>query len=563
MTAAVEPMEASSEAWERLCRADWRREGAAHFLDTLLPGWYADSLSQPGLVSGAPLAVFDHSQALEEQMADKLFEDRLAKAEKLRSLEIDPYGSRYDGAQAIAGVRAAYDATAEGKPFRIAGRIMAYRGHGKSAFLDVKDWTGRIQVYLQKNRLGDAVYGLANLLDIGDIIGVAGGLYKTKTGELTIFADEMRILTKSLRPLPEKWHGLTDVEARHRHRYVDLIVNDEVMATFRKRIAVTAAIRRHLDGLGFVEVETPMMHPLATGAAARPFITHHNALDINLYLRIAPELYLKRLLVGGMEKVYEINRNFRNEGISLKRNPEFTMLELYQAYSDLAGMMDVTEGIVSAAAAAAGLSGVVEFEGAKIDLTAPFARKTYRELFESAAGVSMDDAQAVRAKAAAIGIEVGVKPHLIVVQDVFEALVEPKLLNPTFVTEYPTPLCPLTKEKPSDPSVAERFELIIHGIEVANAYTELNDPVEQRKRFMTQLEGADQAGQLDEDFLFALEHGMPPAGGLGIGIDRLVMLLTNNRSIREVILFPLLRPSEKAPGTEAVEESAEGADTGG
>jgi len=488
-------------------------------------------------------------------MSEKIFEERLAKVEKLRTMGVDPYGSRYDGALPIQTAREMYDEANEGKPAKAAGRIVAMRGYGKAVFIDIRDWTGRIQVYTQKNKLPEAQWQIVGLLDIGDIIGVSGGLFKTKTGELTIFADDFRLLTKSLLPLPEKYHGLTDVETRHRQRYVDLIANPEVMGTFLKRIAIIRAIRDFLNCEGFVEVETPMMHPLATGAAARPFTTHHNALDINLYLRIAPELYLKRLLVGGMEKVFEINRNFRNEGISLKHNPEFTMLELYQAYSDYNGMMDLAEGIIAAAAEAAGLGETTEFDGRTISLKRPFARKTWRELFEAAAGCSMDDEAAVRAKAKELGIEAGSKPHLLVVQDVFETLVEPALVNPTFVTDYPAQLCPLTKLKTGDPSVAERFELFISGMEFGNAYTELNDAIDQRKRFMTQLEGADQAGQLDEDFLRALEHGMPPAGGLGMGIDRLIMLLTGNRSIREVILFPLLKPEERAaPDAEAEEK---------
>ncbi len=497
-------------------------------------------------------------------MSDKLFDERLAKAEKLRELGIDPYGSRHDGAVSIDQAREIYDEANEGKETSVAGRIMAFRGHGKSAFLDVRDWTGRVQVYLQKNRLGDQAYELASLLDIGDIIGVTGGLYKTKSGEITVFADKMTVLTKALRPLPEKFHGLTDVETRHRRRYVDLIANDDVMKTFQKRTAILSAIRRFLDGQGFLEVETPMMHPLATGAAARPFVTHHNTLDIDLFLRIAPELYLKRLLVGGMERVYEINRNFRNEGISVKHNPEFTMLELYQAYSDYNGMMDISEGIFAAAAEAAGVGDCLQFDGREINVARPWARRTYRELFEEHAGCSMFDEDAVKTRAESLGIIVGSKPHILIVQDVFEAAVEPNLVNPTFVYDYPTPLCPLTKQKTGDPAIAERFEIFVSGMEMGNAYTELNDPVEQRSRFMSQLEGADQAGQLDEDFLFALEQGMPPAGGLGIGIDRLVMLLTDNRSIREVILFPLLRPADttRAAG-EVLNPSIEGDDLGG
>jgi len=483
-------------------------------------------------------------------MSEKIFGERRAKVEKLREMGLDPYGSRFDGAIPVGEALSRYDPDSEGAEVPVAGRVRALRGHGKSMFLDITDWTGKIQVYLQKNRLGEEAYAIAGLLDIGDFIGVTGTLGKTRTGEITVFADSLRLLTKSLRPLPEKWHGLKDVETRHRRRYLDLIANREVMETFLRRTAILKAIRRHLDSIGFVEVETPMMHTLATGAAAQPFTTHHNALDMDLYLRIAPELHLKRLLVGGMEKVYEINRNFRNEGISVRHNPEFTMLELYEAYSDYNGMMDIAESIVGAAMDELGLSGKITFDGREIDMARPWARRTYRELFEEAAGCSMDDEKGVAAAAETAGVEVGSKPHYIVVQDVFEALVEPKLVDPTFVTEYPTPLCPLTKEKAGDPSVAERFELIISGMEVANAYTELNDPVEQRRRFQTQLEGADQAGQLDEDFLLALEHGMPPAGGLGIGIDRLVMLLTDNRSIREVILFPLLRPVEEQPSVQ-------------
>ena len=481
-------------------------------------------------------------------MSEKLFDERLAKVEKLRELGVDPYGARFDGAIPAAEALGLYDPQAEGTETIVAGRITALRSHGKSAFLDITDRTGKIQVYLQKNRLGEEVYALADLLDIGDFLGVTGGLHKTRSGEITVFADSFRLLSKSLRPLPEKWHGLKDVETRHRRRYLDLIANREVMETFLKRIAIVKAIRVYLDSLGFLEVETPMMHTLATGAAALPFTTHHNTLDMDLYLRIAPELYLKRLLVGGMEKVYEINRNFRNEGISVKYNPEFTMLELYEAYSDYNGMMDITESIVAAAMAAAGVPEKIEFDGVEIDLSLPWAKKTYRDLLEKATGCTMEDEEGIRAVAAAAGVEVGSKPHFVLVQDLFEAMVEPELVNPTFVIDYPTPLCPLTKEKASDPSVAERFEIFVKGMELGNAYTELNDPIEQRRRFETQLEGNDQAGQLDEDFLLALEHGMPAAGGLGIGIDRLIMLLTGNRSIREVILFPLLRPVEQSSG---------------
>jgi len=480
----------------------------------------------------------------------ELHPERTEKLERIRALGIDPFGGRYDGTQPLAEAKASF---AEGEQVRVkcAGRVTAKRKHGKTAFLDIRDWTGKIQLYAKRDDLGEETFSQLELLDIGDFLGAEGPLFKTRTGEITIHVERFDILTKSLKPLPEKWHGLRDVELRYRQRYLDLIANHRVMDVFKTRARIVSFIRAHLAKLGFLEVETPMMQPQPGGAAARPFITHHNALDIDLYLRIAPELYLKRLLVGGMEKVFEINRNFRNEGLSPRHNPEFTMLELYQAYADYGVMMDVTEELITALVSELGLPFEIEYQRKRIDMTPPWKRLKYRDLFEEHAGVSIDDRAAVSAKANELGIETEDAGHYDLVNEVFEELVEPALVDPTFVLDYPTPLCPLTKTSKADPDYAERFELFIANMEIANAYTELNDPVEQRKRFTKQLDLATQdMGKLDEDFLDALEHGMPPAGGLGIGIDRLIMVLTNQRSIRDVILFPLLRPQGRRAGEE-------------
>jgi lysyl-tRNA synthetase class 2 len=480
----------------------------------------------------------------------KFEEDRLAKLRQLRAEGIDPYGQRYVKALTVKQALDAYSPNEEGKKVSTAGRITALRRHGKAAFLDVRDWTGKIQVYFRREKLGDQRFALFELLDMGDIIGVEGGLMKTRTGEITIFAEDFAFLTKALLPLPEKWHGLKDVELRYRQRYLDLISNPEVMETFLKRIHILKLIRQYLDERGFVEVETPMMQSIAAGAAAKPFTTHHNTLDIDLYLRISPELYLKRLLVGGMEKVYEINRNFRNEGISTRHNPEFTMMEIYQAFADYNVMMNLTEGLFTSLVAA--LYGPqtkeIPYGDTKLNMASPWPRRKFGDLLREYAGVSLGEDAAIRAKAKALGLEAGPLPTNAIAGLIFEKTVDQNLVNPTFVVDYPVEICPLTKRRPDDPTLAQRFELYINGMELANAYTELNDPSDQQARFEEQLRmGTDEVREIDTDFITALKHGMPPAGGLGIGIDRLVMILTNSPSIRDVLLFPLLRPVSAKP----------------
>ncbi len=482
-------------------------------------------------------------------MAEDQRAQRVARLRAIQGKGIEPYGRRYPKDHSAADCRTLYEASGDGTPVRTAGRIVAQRDFGKAAFLNLRDRSGTIQAYVRRDTLGDEQFNLYRLLDVGDIIGVQGKLGKTRTGELTVFVERLAVLSKALRPLPEKWHGLKDVETRYRQRYLDLISNAEVQATFLARPRIVAAIRRHLDRLGFLEVETPMMQAHAGGAAAKPFVTHHNALGLDLYLRISPELFLKRLLVGDMERVYEINRNFRNEGISTKHNPEFTMLEAYQAYGDYQTMMELVEGIVGAAAAELGLGETVPYgpDARPVRIAAPWPRITYHEAVRRFAGVDPFDIAAVRAKARELQVDEKPLPDYVALNEVFERTVEPALWDFTFVYDYPSALCPLSKTKPGDPAIAERFEVFAAGIEVANAYSELNDPLEQAERFRAQL-GHDHTGmkQIDEDYVAALEHAMPPAGGLGVGIDRLVMLLTNSPSIRDVILFPMLRPEVKA-----------------
>jgi len=474
---------------------------------------------------------------------DKFEQERFDKLQKLRKMGIEPYGKRYDNTQPIKSILDSFVPERTDVKVRAAGRISTMRPHGKTAFLDIRDWTGKIQVYIKLDKVGAEKFELSKLFDLGDIVGVEGVLFKTKTGEITIYVDEFTILTKSLLTPPEKWHGLKDVELRHRQRYVDLFTNSEVMETFLKRIKILKHIRRFLDDRGFVEVETPMMQSIPGGAVARPFITHHNALDIDLYLRIAPELYLKRLLVGGMERVYEINRNFRNEGISTRHNPEFTMMELYQAYSDYNGMMELTESLVTSLVKELYGGYEIPFGERKIDMTPPWRRATFCELLKEHSGVSYEDEAGLVRKSKELGLETNGVDRDKMANNIFEQLVERTLNNPTFVLDYPTSICPLTKVCEYDPRFAQRFELYIASMEVANSYSELNDAPEQDKRFREQLgTEADIVGKVDEDFLTALKYGMPPAGGLGIGIDRLIMILTNNVSIREVILFPLLKP---------------------
>ena len=474
---------------------------------------------------------------------------RREKLARVAALGLDPWGQRFDDHMAIAEVRVLPlpegDPAPAGPRVRVAGRIMLRRGQGKVVFLQVRDWTEQIQIFVGKNQVGEQNWALAALFDLGDLIGVDGTLGRTKTGEFTVFADGLTILCKSLLPPPEKWHGLTDVEQRSRQRYVDLFSNPESMAAFLGRTKIVAAFRRVLADRGYVEVEGPTMQAIAGGAAARPFVTHHNTLDLDLYLRIALELHLKRLLVGGMERVFEIGRVFRNEGISRKHNPEFTMLEAYQAYGDYHTMMDLTESLICGAIDAIGGEYQRPWGEATIDFTPPWPRRTYADLFREHVGVDPADETAVKAKAEAIGIATTGKDRDVVVSDLFEALVEDKLAGPIFVVDYPAAICPLTKRKADDPAIAERFELFVHGMELANAYTELNDPILQESLFRGQLSGQkaeDSMATMDEDFVRALKHAMPPAGGLGVGIDRLCMLLLNKASIRDVILFPLLRP---------------------
>lgn len=473
---------------------------------------------------------------------------RLEKLHRLEELGLDPWGQRFDGHQPIATARdkCPTEFGTDGERVRVAGRIMLQNDRGKLKFFHVQDATGRIQLMISKKDVAETTWAVIEQLDLGDLVGVDGRLRITKTGEKTIFVEQLTPLCKSLAQPPEKYHGAHDIELLLRHRYIDMIYNKGVLERLLKRTRIISSIRQTLASHGYVEAETPMLHAIAGGAAARPFITHHNALDIDLYLRIALELHLKRLLVGGIERVYEIGRVFRNEGVDSTHNPEFTMIELYQAYANYEVMMDLCEQIVLDANQAAGNNSLVLQWGDKtVDLTPPWKRAKYADLFREHAGCDMHDADAVLAKAKSLHLETAGKHPDVLVNEVFEATVEDALEGPVFVIDYPASMCPLTKRKRSDPSIAERFELFIHGLEMANAYTELNDPRLQEETFRTQLAGLseeDSMARMDREFIYALKVGMPPAGGMGIGIDRLVMLLTNSRSIRDVIAFPLLKP---------------------
>jgi lysyl-tRNA synthetase class 2 len=485
---------------------------------------------------------------------NELIQQRFKKLAEISAMGVKPYAGRFEvsaSAQELVEKfgSAPKDTLEQTKTeVTVAGRIVAMRSFGKACFCHIQDGSGRIQLYFQKNTLGEDRYALFKKIDIGDFIGARGFLFRTKTDELTIDVEEFSLLAKSLRPLPEKWHGLTDVELRYRQRYVDLIVNPEVKKVFLLRTKIVQAIRNFLNSRGYLEVETPMMQSIPGGATAKPFRTHHNALDMDLYLRIAPELYLKRLLVGGFERVYEINRNFRNEGISTRHNPEFTMLEFYTAYADYGDLITMTEEMISTVARDVLGTMKVAFEGHEIDLTPPWKRISYRQALVDA-GVPehvLTDA----AKAGEYAVKQGAKlkggePLGKLLNEIFEALVEPKLIQPTFITDYPTDISPLSKKRDDDPSSVERFELFIVGRELANAFSELNDPVDQKERFLKQVTereaGDEEAHQMDEDFIRSLEYGMPPAAGEGIGIDRLVMLLTGSSSIRDVILFPQMK----------------------
>jgi len=462
------------------------------------------------------------------------------------------YGSRFLPVECIQDILGHFE---ENRHVRVAGRIMSRRVMGKSTFCDLKDESGRMQIYAKKGEFGKKEYEAFASLSLGDIVGLEGRLFVTKMGEKTIHVEQFRPLSKIVRTLPEKWHGLKDVETRYRHRYVDLIVNDEVRATFKHRSLITRGIRKFLDDRGFMEVETPMMQPIPGGARAKPFVTHHNSLHLDLYLRVAPELYLKRLLVGGFEKIYEINRNFRNEGISTRHNPEFTMLELYQAYADYTDMMAITEDLITELVVALHGKEEIPFGEKTISYKRPWKRISFYDALKEKTGI---DFRTANIREAAQKLHVGFDSEMEdvdILNEIFGEKVEAHLWDPTFVIDYPTVMTPLAKAKEDDPELVYRFELFIAHMEIANAFSELNDPGIQRQRLESQKEMIGEHKVIDEDFLMALEYGMPPAGGLGIGIDRLVMLLTNQASIRDVILFPQLKP-EKAQQTEtATEES--------
>jgi lysyl-tRNA synthetase class 2 len=477
-------------------------------------------------------------------ITNKFEKQRREKLQKIKELNVDPYGGCFEGASFAEAVKAGYVDDKEGQTACCAGRIVLLRDIGKLIFITLRDSSGTIQLGLSQKLLADQ-WPLLNLLELGDIVGARGQLGRTKTGEITIWTEELTLLSKMLLQPPEKFHGLADVDLRYRMRYVDLWANPEVMQRFQMRSAMIATLRRFLTENGFLEVETPMMQTLAGGAAARPFTTHHNALDLDLFLRIAPELFLKRLLVGGMEKVFEINRNFRNEGLSTRHNPEFTMMELYQAYADYNVMMELTEQMVCLLIDKHCDGWTLPFGNLEIDYSRPWRRAKYADLLKEHAGCDIEDVAAVRAKARQLELHEADMDDAVVINEVFEATVEEHLVNPTFVIDYPAAICPLTKQSKQDPRYAERFELFVGKMELANAYTELNDPDVQEANFRSQLRGMsaeETMAKMDDDFVNALKYGMPPAGGLGVGIDRLIMLLTNATSIRDVVLFPLLKP---------------------
>lgn len=474
---------------------------------------------------------------------------RRQKLEKLRSIGVDPFRNEFHPSESVVQVRAQ---PVEGRVVKIAGRLTSHRDMGKSIFCDLRDETDRMQLYIQKTTLGDELYEIFKHLDLGDILGAEGEIFTTRTGELSIKVTSFTILAKAIRPPPEKWHGLQDVEARYRQRYLDLISNGDVRDLFRKRSQVVFEIRRYLNGRGYMEVETPMLQSVPGGAAANPFITQHAALGCSLYLRIAIELYLKRLLVGGYEKIFEINRNFRNEGISRRHNPEFTMMELYEAYGNFESMMDLAEGMISTVAQ--NVFGTMDMkhpvpEGAPekiIHLAPPWERKTFYELLSNVVAPDYRQwpTEKKRAKAEQMGIkDVANLQDFEISAQIFEKIIQPALIQPIFVTHFPKEMVPLAKVSADDPETVDVFELSINGMEIAPAYSEQNDPIEQRQRFMDQV-GHD-IQKLDEDFLVALEHGMPPAGGIGIGIDRLIMMYTGAESIRDVIFFPQLKPLQQ------------------
>jgi lysyl-tRNA synthetase class 2 len=470
-------------------------------------------------------------------LEDELVEQRMKRMSEIEALGFRPYGQRFDFTHTIPEILREYSAKsaeelADKPQVRVAGRMQTPRRMGKAGFIPLMQWGEKLQIYIRKDAVPENEYKLYELLDTGDIIGVEGYLFRTRTGELSVHAEKLTFLSKILLALPEKFHGLEDVEIRYRQRYLDLIANPESQKVFKTRAKIVSSLRRQLEERGYIEVETPMMQPLYGGATARPFVTHHNTLDMDLYLRIAPELYLKRLIVGGLDRVYEINRNFRNEGISTHHNPEFTMLEFYQAYTDYLGLMDLSCEMLKQTAIDATGSAVVEYDGAQLDF-ANVRRMTMQE---------------------AVG-DPSLKGHSLV--EKFEREVEGSLIQPTIIYDYPVEVSPLSKNKESNPAFVERFEIYAAGMEIGNAYTELNDPQEQRRRFELQVRdreaGDEEAHQMDEDYIRAMSYGMPPTGGEGIGVDRLTMILTNSRSIRDVILFPLMRSQKKESGVRSQE----------
>ena len=490
-------------------------------------------------------------KALTEVEINEQMQNRIDKMHKIEEHGWRPFGRRFEWTHRSADVKEQFEALAETEAeVKMAGRVMAIRGHGKTCFMDMQDKTGRMQLYVRKDVLGEEDYSLVKMMDIGDTIGVTGIPFRTHMGEISIKVIKMEMLSKSLRPLPEKWHGLKDIETRYRQRYVDLIVNPEVRDTFVKRSQIIRSVREVLDSHDFLEVETPILNTIAGGAAARPFISYHNALDMQVYMRIAPELYLKRLIVGGMDRVYELGRVFRNEGIDNRHNPEFTSVEIYQAFADYRDMMDLTEEVVVKAAMKVLGTTKITYEGVEIELASPWKRMSMIDAVKEYSGKDFTNVTDLEeARAMAKELNVPVEPSFgigKIINACFEEYVEDKLIQPTFITGHPKEISPLAKSNPDNPEITDRFEAYIYGREICNGFTELNDPIDQRERFLKQVEeranGDEEANMMDEDFVNALEYGLPPTGGLGIGIDRLVMFLTDSSTIRDVLFFPTMKP---------------------
>ena len=490
-------------------------------------------------------------KALTEIEINEQMQNRIDKMHKIEEHGWRPFGHRFEWTHRSADVKEQFEALAEAEAeVKLAGRVMAIRGHGKTCFMDMQDKTGRMQLYVRKDVLGEEDYSLVKMMDIGDTIGVTGIPFRTHMGEISIKVVKMEMLSKSLRPLPEKWHGLKDIETRYRQRYVDLIVNPEVRDTFVKRSQIIRSVREVLDSHDFLEVETPILNTIAGGAAARPFISYHNALDMQVYMRIAPELYLKRLIVGGMDRVYELGRVFRNEGIDNRHNPEFTSVEIYQAFADYRDMMDLTEEVVVKTAMKVLGTTKITYEGVEIELASPWKRISMIDAVKEYSGKDFTNVTDLEeARAMAKELNVPVEPSFgigKIINACFEEYVEDKLIQPTFITGHPKEISPLAKSNPENPEITDRFEAYIYGREICNGFTELNDPIDQRERFLKQVEeranGDEEANMMDEDFVNALEYGLPPTGGLGIGIDRLVMFLTDSSTIRDVLFFPTMKP---------------------